>query len=121
MCGKTIGFCPLHTDPYPCRRNRIHAPQHHLSQVPSVYEYLAGIMVRSAEEPFAIEKWPPISRQQEDRDNAGLAAVDEEAVVTEAALGGRDGATQLWETAWRGGWFVSPFFASVVTHLANCA
>ena len=30
--------------------------------------------------------------QQEDRDHAGLAAVDNEAVVAKAALGGRDGA-----------------------------
>ena len=34
-----------------------------------------------------------------------VAAVDDEAVVAEAALGGRDGAAQRWATTWRGGWF----------------
>ena len=46
-----------------------------------------------------------VAGQQEDCDHAGLATVDDEAVVAEAALGGRDGAAQRWATTWRGGWF----------------
>ena len=49
-------------------------------------------MVISAQELCAIEKnghrW---HGQQEDRDHAGLAVVDNEAVVTEDTPGGRDG------------------------------
>ena len=46
-------------------------------------------MVRSAEELFGL-------RQQEDHRGAWSAVVDKEAVVAEAALGGRDGAAQRW-------------------------
>ena len=63
--------------------------------------------------------------QQEDRDHAGLAAVDDEAVVAEAPLGGRDGVAQRWATTWQGGWCVCRVFrvfhAFVVSRLSNCA
>ena len=45
--------------------------------------------------------------QQEDRDHAGPAAVDDEAVVAGAPLGGRDGVAQRWATVWCGSWFVT--------------
>ena len=50
-------------------------------------------MILTAQEIYAIEHG-----QQEDRDHAGPAAVDNEAVVAEAALGGRDGVAQRWAT-----------------------
>ena len=61
-------------------------------------------MVLSAQELSAIEKMATTGMGQ-----AGLAAVDNEAVVAEAPLGGRDGVAQRWATTWRGGWFVFCF------------
>ena len=52
--------------------------------------------------------------QQEDRDHAVLAVLDNDAVFSEAALGGRDGVAQRWATTWRVGWFVLPFSVGLV-------
>ena len=92
----------------PTHMKPIDAPQPHVAQIPSVYNHFACEMVLAAQEFYAIEKsrW---HGQQEDRDHAGLAAVDDEAVVAEAALGWRDGAAQRWVTMRRGGSFVSCF------------
>ena len=46
----------LLTDAHPRRSHQIHAPQHHVSQMPSGYKFLVCIMVPSAEELCAVEK-----------------------------------------------------------------
>ena len=59
--------------------------------------------------------------QQEDRDHAELAAVDNGAVVAEAPLGGRDGVAQTLgdHVVWR---LVCRFIlAFLVSHLSNWA
>ena len=60
-------------------------------------------------------------RQLEDCDNAGLAAIDNEAVVAEAPLGKRDGVAQRWATTWCGGWCVSCFPSCYLSHIARIA
>ena len=63
----------------------------------------------------------PRLRRQEDRDHAGLAAIDNEAVVTEAALGRRHCVAQHRATACCGGWFVCHVFLHVSTHISRRA
>ena len=60
-------------------------------------------MARSAEEPSPSKDWQP-----KDHGGAWSDDVDDEAVVAEAALGGRDGAAERWARSWRGVSFVSP-------------
>ena len=67
------------------------------------------------------QRWQSLVRASRKSQHAGLEAVDNEAVVAEAALGGRDGVAQHWATTWPGGWFVSCFLAFLVSHLSNCA
>ena len=69
--------------------HQVYAQQLHVYQNTSVYKHLAYIVVRSAEELFAIEKHGrPRPWQQEDHGGVWSAVVDNEALVTEAALGG---------------------------------
>ena len=66
--------------------------RHHLSQIPCVCGHIAGIMVRSAEELFAV-----YNKAAHGMGNKRSAtAVNDEAVVVEAALGVRDGVAQRW-------------------------
>ncbi len=54
------------------------------------------------------------------RDHAGFAALNDDTVVANAALGERDGAAQRWAITRRWGWIVSRVH-SFCTHVAICA
>ena len=93
---------------HPRERQQIHVPQPHFLQNTSVYKQFhnengpvrTGTLCHRKNG----NRW---DGQQEDRDHGGHAEVDTEAVVAEAALGGRDGVAQRWATMWCSGSCVS--------------
>ena len=81
LCDKSSRFCTFHIDTHPRRRHPIHAPQPHLSQIQSVREHFHHESpVRTGTPRHRRDGWL-WHGQQEDRDHAGLAAVDEAVVV----------------------------------------
>ena len=91
----------------------------HISIQSQVFSSFFHNMVRSTEERFAWSAWSFSFRREEDRDHAGRAAIDNEAVVTEDALGRRHGVAQHRATARGEGWFVCHVLLHVSTHISR--
>ena len=98
------------------------ATQPHLTHIQSVWQHSACETVLSAQELFAIENCSSWHGLQEDRSHAGLAAVDNEAVVAEAPLADEMVSHNVARPHGEEARVCLVFFLFfLVSHLSNCA